>query len=211
MIGQRLVTIGYRPQRGALVDLGRRKPHSDMAIPQSADLGAVGAALDVNQRPERRRPGGQQGADGPGSPTRGVVHQQAIPGLGMGADDICHLAVIPALFRVRPPLCEEVVRKRCGGKEKHDPGDEPRLAGDGDDANRQDDGRGGGGEDQVARVVDRFDGRRVDEDDGGGHDDPGCADEHEPVGIATGSTSPARCAAMPAATMRPARMANGTL
>ncbi len=83
--------------------------------------------LDV----ERRRPNlASRARMGPGH--QPCVDTNGNPGLGMGADDICHLAQSQPSFAA--PLCEEVVRKRCGGQ-RNDPGDEPRLAGDGDDAN----------------------------------------------------------------------------
>lgn len=53
----------------------------------------------------------------------------------MGVDDICYLVVILVFFCVWFLLCEEVVWKCCGGKEKYDFGDELWFVGDGDDVN----------------------------------------------------------------------------
>jgi len=89
---------------------------------------------------------------------------------------------LPAIDDVEPEFAGKSIRRRMPkkrarrqrpatlvvGQRLAATGNRPRLGGERDDANRQHDGHRRGGEDQIARVVDRFADRRVDEDDDGG-------------------------------------------
>src|ERR1700744_1864743 len=63
VIGQARVMRGNRPQRRALVQPAYHQPYRHMAVPQGASLGCALTTADVDQWPECRRTGPEEGAD----------------------------------------------------------------------------------------------------------------------------------------------------